>query len=80
MTLPAPWKRTTAAERRQHREEFDALRERVDASPAMAAYRAENRRKAAAQRARVKLRRMQAGDPKVRPLTMAERAAISRSQ
>lgn len=76
MTRPAPWRRTTAAERRRARAEFQAIKARVDASPEMAVYRAENRRKAAAQRARVKLRRMAAGDPRVRRLTEAEKAAI----
>lgn len=45
MTRPAPWRRTTAAQRRQARAEFQAIKARVDASPEMAAYRAENRRK-----------------------------------
>lgn len=63
MTSPAPWKRTTAAERRQQRAEFKALKERVAAAPSAktAAYQAHNRHSDLRGTARVKVRKALAG-------------------
>jgi hypothetical protein len=75
MTRPAPWKRSTRRERFARRQEFKAM----DAAR-LAANRPVNARMAARRRAVLKLRRAEAGDPNVRPLTPIELRALGRPE
>ena len=62
MTRPAPWKRSTAAERRANREAYKALKQRVEQSPETAKRRAEKAAKMRRYRANRKAREMAAAN------------------
>jgi hypothetical protein len=62
MTRPAPWKRSTAAERRANREAYKALKQRVEQSPETAKRRAEKAAEMRRYRANRKAREMAAAD------------------
>ena len=64
MTRPAPWKRSTAAERRAQREAYKALKQRVEQGPETAKRRADKAAAMRTYRARRRAREMteNAGD------------------
>jgi hypothetical protein len=75
MTRPAPWRRSTAAERRANRAAFAKLKAACETGPSMQAYRARNRRSDYRTKARTKLRAMLAGKG-VRPFSELQLAAL----
>lgn len=62
MTRPAPWKRSTAAERCANREAYKALKQRVEQSPETAKRRAEKAAEMRRYRANRKAREMAAAN------------------
>ncbi len=75
MTRPAPWKRTTAAERRSYRAAYAQKKAEWQASPECAAYQAKNRHSDARTKARNKLKLAISGG-RVRPFTPREIATL----
>src|SRR5205085_11338501 len=76
MTLPAPWKRNTAKERRQNRAEYAALKAAWEMSAACEAWRARNRFCDVRNKVRTKIKRIAAGE-RVAPFTGKQIAALS---
>jgi hypothetical protein len=79
MTRPAPWRRSTAAERRANRAAFAKLKAACEASPSpeTQAYRAQNRRDDARKKVRHKLSKVLAGEGMLGSFTARELAVIS---
>ena len=77
MTLPQPWKRSTAAERRQARAEFQLLKAEclANPSPEIQAHTEKARRDDTRSRAQKKIRRMLAGKGS-RPFSEKEMAMV----
>jgi len=61
MTRPAVWRRSTAAQRRQRRADYNAIKAAWEASPECAAYQAANRYSDCRNKLRRKLRQVAAG-------------------
>src|ERR1700693_1015089 len=79
MTLPAKWKRSSAAERRQQRAEFQLLKTRCEAAPSSETLtkRAKARSDDARARAQKKVKHLLAGEhANVHPFSSAELAKL----
>jgi|SRR5580693_3328496 hypothetical protein len=81
MTRPAPWRRSTAAERRQARADFKAVKLAVANSPETQALRIKARGDDARARAQKKLKRILAGPrDDVRPFSATELAKLKATE